>query len=55
VLAHNHPSGDPTPSKEDIAMTCAIVDACRPLGLVVHDHIIIGHTGVASFKSLGPL
>jgi len=55
VLAHNHPSGDPTPSKEDIAMTRAIIDACRPLGLTVHDHIIIGHSDVASFKSLGLL
>ena len=55
VLAHNHPSGDPTPSKDDIAMTRAIVDACRPLGLTIHDHIIIGHEQVASFKSLGLL
>jgi DNA repair protein RadC len=55
VLAHNHPSGDPTPSKEDIAMTRAIVEACRPLGLIVHDHIIIGHDAVASFKNLGLL
>jgi DNA repair protein RadC len=55
VLAHNHPSGDPTPSKEDIAMTQAIVNACRPLGLSVHDHIIIGREGVASFKSMGLL
>jgi len=53
VLAHNHPSGDPTPSKEDIAMTRSIIDACRPLGLVVHDHIIISREGVASFKNLG--
>ncbi len=55
VLAHNHPSGDPTPSKEDIAMTRAVVEACRPLGIVVHDHIIIGRDGVASFKNLGLL
>jgi DNA repair protein RadC len=55
VLAHNHPSGDPSPSKEDIAMTRAIVDACRPLGIVIHDHVIIGREGVASFKSLGLL
>ncbi len=53
VLAHNHPSGNPTPSKEDIAMTRCIVEACRPLGLVVHDHIIISRQGVASFKNLG--
>lgn len=55
VLAHNHPSGDPTPSKEDIAMTRAVVDACRSLGIVVHDHVIIGRDGVASFKNLGLL
>ncbi len=55
VLAHNHPSGDPTPSKDDIAMTQAIVEACRPLGIAVHDHIIIGHDKVASFKGLGLL
>lgn len=55
VLVHNHPSGDPTPSKDDIAMTHAIVEACRPLGLTIHDHIIIGHDKVASFKSLGLL
>jgi len=55
VLAHNHPSGDPAPSKEDIAMTRAIVEACRPLGIVVHDHVIIGCDGIASFKNLGLL
>ncbi len=55
VLAHNHPSGDPTPSKEDIAMTRAIVEACRPLGLVIHDHIVIGHDRVESFRNLGLL
>lgn len=55
VLAHNHPSGDPTPSKEDVAMTKAIVEACKPLGIVVHDHIIIGREGVVSFKNLGLL
>ncbi|MDR3451096.1 MAG: DNA repair protein RadC [Alphaproteobacteria bacterium] len=55
VLAHNHPSGDPTPSKDDIAMTRAIVEACKPLGITVHDHIIIGHAEVTSFKTLGLL
>ena len=55
VLVHNHPSGDPTPSKDDIAMTTAIIAACRPLGIAVHDHIIIGHDKVVSFKSLGLL
>ncbi len=55
VLAHNHPSGDSTPSKEDIAMTRAIIDACRPLGIVIHDHVIVSTGGVASFKNLGLL
>jgi DNA repair protein RadC len=53
VLAHNHPSGDPTPSKEDITMTRAIIEACRPLGIAVHDHVIIGKQGVTSLKNLG--
>lgn len=55
VLAHNHPSGDVTPSKADIEMTRAIVEACKPLEIVVHDHIIIGSEDVASFKALGLL
>ena len=55
VLVHNHPSGDPQPSKDDITMTRAIGDACRPLGINIHDHIIIGKTSVASFRSLGLL
>jgi DNA repair protein RadC len=52
VLVHNHPSGDPTPSRADIEMTRQIVDAAKPLGIVVHDHIIVGKTGHASFKGL---
>ncbi|MFA4994494.1 MAG: DNA repair protein RadC [Bdellovibrionales bacterium] len=55
VLVHNHPSGDPAPSKEDIAMTRAVVAACCPLGIVVHDHIIIGRDEVVSLKNLGLL
>lgn len=55
VLAHNHPSGDPSPSKEDINMTRILVDICRPLGIVVHDHIVIGRNGVSSFKNMGLL
>jgi DNA repair protein RadC len=55
VLVHNHPSGDPTPSKDDIAMTQAIVEACRPLGIAVHDHIIVGLSETVSFKGLGLL
>lgn len=53
ILAHNHPSGDPTPSRADIDMTRQIVAAARSLGIVVHDHLIIGRDGHASFKALG--
>jgi DNA repair protein RadC len=53
ILVHNHPSGDPTPSAADIAMTKEIVEAARGLRLVVHDHLVVGRDGVASFKSLG--
>ncbi|MDD3183450.1 MAG: DNA repair protein RadC [Alphaproteobacteria bacterium] len=55
ILAHNHPSGDVTPSKADIDMTRLIQSACLPLGLTIHDHIIVGHDNVASFKALGLL
>jgi DNA repair protein RadC len=52
VLVHNHPSGDPTPSRADIDMTRLIVEAGRPLGVLVHDHIIVGRGGHASFRAL---
>jgi DNA repair protein RadC len=52
ILAHNHPSGDPTPSRADIDMTKAIIDALKPSGVTVHDHIIIGKKGFASMKGL---
>ncbi len=52
ILVHNHPSGDPTPSRADIEMTKLIVDSARPLGIAVHDHIIIGKSGHASLKGL---
>ena len=55
ILAHNHPSGDPTPSNDDIAMTRAIIEAGRPLGLSVHDHIVIGRAGHTSFRAKGLL
>jgi len=51
-LVHNHPSGDPTPSRADIDMTKTIVDTAKPLGITVHDHIIIGKDGHASLKGL---
>ena len=53
ILIHNHPSGDPTPSQADIAVTRQIVDAARLFSLQVHDHLVIGSQGTASFKSLG--
>jgi DNA repair protein RadC len=52
ILVHNHPSGDPTPSRADIDMTRLIVEAARPLGVVVHDHVIVGAQGHASLKAL---
>jgi DNA repair protein RadC len=55
ILVHNHPSGDPTPSKADIAMTREVAKAAETLGLTVHDHIVIGRAGHASFKGLGLL
>jgi DNA repair protein RadC len=53
VLVHNHPSGDPTPSRADIEMTKQIVSSAKNLGIVVHDHIIVGKQGHASFRGLG--
>ena len=55
ILVHNHPSGDPTPSNADIAMTEDIVRACEAVGVLVHDHLIIGKSKEVSFKSEGYL
>jgi DNA repair protein RadC len=55
ILVHNHPSGDPAPSKADIDMTGRVVEAARALGLTVHDHVVVGRGRHASFKSLGLL
>jgi len=52
ILVHNHPSGDPTPSRADVDMTRTIIDVLSPLGVTVHDHIIIGRDGHASLKGL---
>jgi DNA repair protein RadC len=52
ILVHNHPSGDPTPSQADIQMTKAIIDIAKPLGIAVHDHIIVGKNGHASLKGM---
>jgi DNA repair protein RadC len=53
ILVHNHPSGDPTPSPADIEMTRQVIEAGRALKIAVHDHLVVGASGVASFKSLG--
>ncbi|MBZ0227209.1 MAG: DNA repair protein RadC [Bauldia sp.] len=52
ILVHNHPSGDPTPSRADVQMTKQVIDIARPLGIAVHDHIIVGKSGHASLKGL---
>ena len=52
ILVHNHPSGDPTPSRADIEMTLQIVESAKNLGITVHDHIIVGKEGHASFRGL---
>lgn len=55
ILVHNHPSGDPSPSDADLTLTHEIIRAMTPLGIVVHDHIIIAKTGHTSFKKTGLL
>jgi DNA repair protein RadC len=52
ILVHNHPSGDPTPSAADVQMTKAIIAVANPLGIAVHDHLIVGKDGHASLKGL---
>lgn len=53
ILVHNHPSGDPAPSRADIEMTNEIVALAEPLGITVHDHLIVGRKGHSSFRALG--
>lgn len=55
ILVHNHPSGDPTPSREDIAMTCQVRDAAAVLGIAVRDHVIVGNARWTSFREAGLL
>jgi DNA repair protein RadC len=52
ILVHNHPSGDPTPSAADVKMTREIAEVAKPLGITIHDHIIVGREGHASLKGL---
>ncbi|WP_342239903.1 JAB domain-containing protein [Inquilinus sp. OTU3971] len=54
-LFHNHPSGDPTPSRADIEMTKAVARALETVGVTLHDHVIVGRKGHSSFRSLGLL
>ena len=53
ILVHNHPSGDPSPSKADIQLTREVAEAARPLGITLHDHLIIGTRGQTSLRSQG--
>src|SRR6266436_9757604 len=55
ILVHNHPSGDPTPSRGDIQMTRELTAAANALKIQVHDHLVIGRGKHASFKALGLL
>ncbi len=52
ILVHNHPTGDPTPSQADITMTHKIIEIAAPLGITVHDHVIVGKDGHASMRGL---
>ncbi len=52
ILVHNHPSGDPTPSRADIEMTKTVMDTAKPLGITLHDHIIVGKDGHVSMRGL---
>jgi DNA repair protein RadC len=53
ILVHNHPSGDPSPSRADIEMTREIIAAAKALRIAVHDHLVVGRGGTSSFKALG--
>lgn len=54
-MVHNHPSGDPTPSEADLAMTKEVQKGCRFLGLTLHDHIIVGAGHEVSLRGLGKM
>ena len=53
ILVHNHPSGDPAPSQQDILITRNVIEAGKKLGIAVHDHIIIGRQGHSSMRAMG--
>jgi len=54
-MVHNHPSGDPTPSRDDVAITKAVAAALDKLEITLHDHVVVGRKGHASLRSLGLL
>ncbi|CAA7627319.1 DNA repair protein RadC [Magnetospirillum sp. UT-4] len=53
IMVHNHPSGDPAPSKADIEMTRQVREALKAVGIILHDHLVVGRKGHTSFKSMG--
>jgi DNA repair protein RadC len=53
IIVHNHPSGDPTPSSQDIALTRELIDAARHMKIAVHDHVIVASTGRSSLRAMG--
>ncbi|MFN4225239.1 MAG: RadC family protein [Hyphomonas sp.] len=53
ILVHNHPSGDPKPSRADIDITRELIDALQPFDIAIHDHLVVGTSGVVSFRSSG--
>lgn len=53
ILIHNHPSGDPEPSRQDVSLTRELIAAGKALGITIHDHVVVGSNGQASLKSLG--
>ena len=53
IIVHNHPSGDPTPSQQDIRLTRDLIDAGRHMKIAIHDHVIVGATGRTSLKAMG--
>jgi DNA repair protein RadC len=55
ILVHNHPSGDPAPSRDDIDMTKRLREAGKPVGISIHDHLIVGKNGITSFQEAGLL
>lgn len=53
IIVHNHPSGDPQPSRQDVELTRELIAAAKPLGIAIHDHVVVGTRGQASLRALG--